>query len=335
MRMPAVLPCSALPVLICCARSAQHGSAIGSSTIGRACRIAAIVEYAIVAPIVGSILIAVLFLNAFIGWYETQKAGNAVAALKKGLKPEASVKRDGKLQNLDASALVPGDLVLLGSGSAVPADCMVNAGTIDCDQAALTGALRQQSINRVRAIRVRASAAVKLEVLEEDPLGGAPHLHPCAAAPIHKGHGLPARALAQHTRNVSNAVQTVTAACAGESLPVKVTKGGKALMGSNVVRGETEATVQFTVRACRLSLWAVLCCSDCAVGSPAAQRLLRVERAVQHCLCCPQADVHLRVCVLGLWEPASHLLTDLRVDATGAAWPAPHRATELTRAILP
>ena len=63
-----------------------------------------------------------------------------MAALKAGLKPEASCKRDGKIATINASELVPGDLVLLGSGGAVPADCMVNHGEIEVDQAALTGA---------------------------------------------------------------------------------------------------------------------------------------------------------------------------------------------------
>lgn len=58
--------------------------------------------------------------------YETVKAGNAVAALKASLKPLATAKRNGKWQSLDAALLVPGDLVLLASGSAVPADCLVS-----------------------------------------------------------------------------------------------------------------------------------------------------------------------------------------------------------------
>lgn len=48
-----------------------------------------------------------------------------MAALKKSLKPKATAKRDGKWQDIDAGLLVPGDLVLLASGSAVPADCLV------------------------------------------------------------------------------------------------------------------------------------------------------------------------------------------------------------------
>lgn len=49
-----------------------------------------------------------------------------MAALKASLKPIATVKRDGKFQQIDAGLLVPGDCVLLGAGSAVPADCLVS-----------------------------------------------------------------------------------------------------------------------------------------------------------------------------------------------------------------
>jgi H+-transporting ATPase len=100
-----------------------------------------------------AILLVIQFVNASIGFYEITKAGDAVAALKASLKPVATVKRDGAWKNIDAALVVPGDLVLLATGSAIPADCRVNpkeairgpssvvpsAATIDVDQAALTG----------------------------------------------------------------------------------------------------------------------------------------------------------------------------------------------------
>mmetsp|Transcript_39283 Transcript_39283/g.111218 ORF Transcript_39283/g.111218 Transcript_39283/m.111218 type:complete len:1040 (+) Transcript_39283:189-3308(+) len=85
------------------------------------------------------ILLVLQFGNATLSWYEETKAGDAVAALKNSLKPKATVMRDGTWENVDAGILVPGDMVLLASGAAVPADCIVNHGTIDVDQAALTG----------------------------------------------------------------------------------------------------------------------------------------------------------------------------------------------------
>lgn len=101
--------------------------------------IAAIIEGAIENWADMGILLGIQFLNATLGWYETTKAGDAVAALKASLKPLATAKRDGKWSTIDAGLLVPGDLVLLAAGSAVPADVLVNHGQIDVDQAALTG----------------------------------------------------------------------------------------------------------------------------------------------------------------------------------------------------
>ena len=85
------------------------------------------------------VLLLLQFGNATLSWYEETKSGDAVAALRNSLKPKATVKRDGQWLSMEASSVVPGDLVLLASGAAVPADCIVNAGTIDVDQAALTG----------------------------------------------------------------------------------------------------------------------------------------------------------------------------------------------------
>ncbi|KAJ1440789.1 E1-E2 ATPase-domain-containing protein, partial [Ochromonadaceae sp. CCMP2298] len=101
--------------------------------------LASIIEAAIQNFLDMGILLFILFANASISYYETTKAGDAVAALKKSLKPIATVKRDGSFINIDAALVVPGDLVLLASGSAIPADCRVNEGEIEVDEAALTG----------------------------------------------------------------------------------------------------------------------------------------------------------------------------------------------------
>ena len=86
-----------------------------------------------------AILVAIQFCNASIAFYETNKAGDAIAALKASLKPTATAKRNGVWSNIEASLLVPGDLILLSTGSAVPADCRINFGSVEIDQAALTG----------------------------------------------------------------------------------------------------------------------------------------------------------------------------------------------------
>ena len=85
-----------------------------------------------------TILLGIQLANASIAFYETTKAGNAVAALKASLRPEATVKRDGKWKHIDASLVVPGDLVLLATGSAVPADCRINEGCIQISMYLIT-----------------------------------------------------------------------------------------------------------------------------------------------------------------------------------------------------
>ena len=121
-----------------------------------------------------AILLVIQFVNAFISFYETTKAGDAVAALKKSLKPEATCKRDGEWKTMDATILVPGDRVLLAAGSAIPADCYCSPLKLD-------------------------------EVIEVDQ-----------------------------------------SAMTGESLPVKFRRGEVCKLGSTVVRGETEGTVETT-----------------------------------------------------------------------------------------
>jgi H+-transporting ATPase len=86
-----------------------------------------------------------------------------VAALKASLKPSATVKRDGSWQNIDAKFLVPGDMVLLGAGSAVPADCLINDGRLEVDQSALTGESLPVTMYRGDSAKM-GSTAVRGEV---------------------------------------------------------------------------------------------------------------------------------------------------------------------------
>jgi H+-transporting ATPase len=110
-----------------------------------------------------AILLAIQFCNASIAFYETTKAGDAVAALKASLKPVATVKRDGSWSHIEARLLVPGDLISLAPGTAVPADCRINHGTVDVDQAALTGESMAVSMFRGDSVKM-GSTVVRGEV---------------------------------------------------------------------------------------------------------------------------------------------------------------------------
>jgi hypothetical protein len=69
------------------------------------------------------VILALLFSNAVVGFWEEHQAGNAIAALKARLAILAKVKRDGKWENPKASELVPGDVVRLRLGDIVPGRC--------------------------------------------------------------------------------------------------------------------------------------------------------------------------------------------------------------------
>ncbi|NJO55691.1 MAG: HAD-IC family P-type ATPase [Rhodospirillales bacterium] len=100
---------------------------------------------ALVSAILGhwqdfTIIIALLVFNAMLDLWQDRKASNALAALKKGLAPEATALRDGKWATVDAASLVPGDIVKIRLGVIVPADLRMVAGDYaSIDQAALTG----------------------------------------------------------------------------------------------------------------------------------------------------------------------------------------------------
>ncbi len=86
------------------------------------------------------VILALLFMNAVVGFREEYQAGNAIAALKKQLALQARVKRDGKWEGIPARELVPGDIVRLRIGDIVPADARLLEGEpMQVVQAALTG----------------------------------------------------------------------------------------------------------------------------------------------------------------------------------------------------
>ncbi|THF55589.1 cation-transporting P-type ATPase [Pseudothauera rhizosphaerae] len=86
------------------------------------------------------VLLAAVVVNAIIGFIQEGKAEAALDAIRAMLSPHATVIRGGLRREIDAAALVPGDLVLLSSGDRVPADLRLAAvKDLRVDEAALTG----------------------------------------------------------------------------------------------------------------------------------------------------------------------------------------------------
>jgi Ca2+-transporting ATPase len=85
-------------------------------------------------------IFAIVLLNGALGYLQESRAEKALAALKKMTSPRVRVLRAGQEQEVDAKALVPGDIVLLETGGQVPADGrLLTVANLQVREAALTG----------------------------------------------------------------------------------------------------------------------------------------------------------------------------------------------------
>lgn len=85
-------------------------------------------------------ILAIIVLNGAIGVSQEYKAEKAMAALKRMAVPVVKVRRDGKIQEVRAKELIPGDIVLLEAGCLVPADGrLIEVMNLRVQEAALTG----------------------------------------------------------------------------------------------------------------------------------------------------------------------------------------------------
>ncbi|KAI3967558.1 hypothetical protein MKW92_009258, partial [Papaver armeniacum] len=85
-------------------------------------------------------IVCLLIINSTISFIAENNAGNAAAALMARLAPKSKVLRDGRWQELDASVLVPGDIISIKLGDIIPADARLLEGdSLKIDQSALTG----------------------------------------------------------------------------------------------------------------------------------------------------------------------------------------------------
>ena len=101
-------------------------------------------------------IVVVILLNAAFAFAQERQAEHATEALRHLLPPRARVRRGGVLTEIDATALVPGDLLLLAEGDRLSADARVIAGAVEVDMSPLNG--ESQPVMR-SAERSQAAAA--------------------------------------------------------------------------------------------------------------------------------------------------------------------------------
>ena len=115
---------------------------------------AAIIAIALLDYADFALIVALLLTNATISFVEESSADKAIKALTSALAPKAKVLRDAEVKTIEASELVPGDIIIIRLGDIVPADVKVLSESdeehdpankeeretpLQCDQAALTG----------------------------------------------------------------------------------------------------------------------------------------------------------------------------------------------------
>jgi Ca2+-transporting ATPase len=107
--------------------------------------VALLVVGAVIAAAIGDVkdavaIAVVLLFNASLGYYQEQRAASSLAALRQLLILSVRVRREGRVIEVPAEALVPGDIVLLEAGQRVPADGRVlESWSAEIDESSLTG----------------------------------------------------------------------------------------------------------------------------------------------------------------------------------------------------
>ena len=86
------------------------------------------------------VVAGVMVLNALVGGLQRFRTERAINSLARTTKRRALVRRSAKLDEVDATKLVPGDIVLLNAGDVVPADCrVIESQSLEVDASSLTG----------------------------------------------------------------------------------------------------------------------------------------------------------------------------------------------------
>ncbi|MFB3926635.1 MAG: plasma-membrane proton-efflux P-type ATPase [Syntrophales bacterium] len=105
------------------------------------------------------VVAGLLFFNAVLGFFQEERANSALELLRRNLKVNARIKRDGKWQIVPAMELVPGDIIRLRTGDFVPADVRAMEGGAEIDQSSLTG--ESQAVEKKKSDILYSGSIVK------------------------------------------------------------------------------------------------------------------------------------------------------------------------------
>ncbi|MBI4701420.1 MAG: cation-transporting P-type ATPase [Deltaproteobacteria bacterium] len=104
-------------------------------------------------------ILLIVVMNALIGFFQERRAEAALEALQKLSAPSARVRREGRVQEVPAAEVVPGDIVELEAGDAVPADArLLHTLDLATEESALTG--ESMPVGKDAAAPVAADAPI-------------------------------------------------------------------------------------------------------------------------------------------------------------------------------
>ncbi len=101
---------------------------------------ASIISFATGERVNAFIIIIIVLVSVFVDFYQSFQARHAVEQLRSQVASKANALRDGKEQEIDVAAVVPGDIVILNAGDLVPADArLLDEKDLQVRESALTG----------------------------------------------------------------------------------------------------------------------------------------------------------------------------------------------------
>jgi len=101
--------------------------------------LAAVLSFAVGSQTVGIAVVLVIILNAAFAFVQELQAERAIEALAQYMPQRVTALRDGEPAVVEATGLVPGDVVLLEEGERIAADMRLLSGAVEVDLSALTG----------------------------------------------------------------------------------------------------------------------------------------------------------------------------------------------------
>jgi len=112
---------------------------------------AVVVSFILHEYIDGAVIIAILIVNALLGFFQEYKAERAIESLKKIAALQATVIRDNRKIRINSNGLVPGDVIVFESGDRIPADArIIEAYSLEVIESSLTG--ESHSVRKIRRL---------------------------------------------------------------------------------------------------------------------------------------------------------------------------------------